>query len=140
MPLFFFNFFDGHTVDADTFGLELVDAETAYLEAVAGARSMWTELLARSVDPTKCAFEVTDEDGIELYRVRFAELIDSCHPREIRGTAVRLAQDLTRSANRAQVAADSLARECAIARRQLSDASAMLRLLDNYGRARTGAA
>ena len=51
MAMFFFHFIDGGDRTEDDMGLELSSPETAYLEAVAGAQSMWAELLARRSDP-----------------------------------------------------------------------------------------
>lgn len=78
MPSYFFHFCDGETRSVDDGGLELDSLEQAYLEAVAGARAMWPELLAGRTDPRRCAFEVTDATGEELFRLEFSELLDGC--------------------------------------------------------------
>jgi hypothetical protein len=78
MAEFYFHFFDGEQWSKDSAGIELASAEDAYIEAVAGAREMWPELLASRCNPTRCAFEITDRDGSPLFRVEFAELLENC--------------------------------------------------------------
>jgi hypothetical protein len=40
------------------------------------ARAMWAELLAARTDPMCCAFEIEDENGAQLFRLDFSELLD----------------------------------------------------------------
>lgn len=75
MPRFFFDFFDGNNWSKDEVGLELASAEEACVEAFAGARSMWTELLDGRQNPCACAFDVKDQDGRSLFRFDFDELL-----------------------------------------------------------------
>ena len=75
MPRFFFDFFDGQTWSADEHGLDLASAEEAYLEAFAGARSMWPELTDGHRDPSGCAFEIRVADGESVFRFDFIELL-----------------------------------------------------------------
>ena len=75
MPRFFYDFFDGETWSEDEVGLELASSEQAYLEAFAGARSMWPELIDGKRDPRACAFEIKGENGLELLRFDFTELL-----------------------------------------------------------------
>lgn len=140
MPRFFFHFHDGESRCADTIGLELADSERAYLEAVAAAREMWPELLAKRTDPTACVFFITDEDGAELFQVRFAELIDSCRHAATHVTRHPLMGELTHSARRARAATDELQREVGVARKQLTEASDLLRRLDVLGGGKRAAA
>jgi hypothetical protein len=80
MPRFFFDFFDGQSWSADEHGLDLDSAEQAYLEAFAGARSMWAELSDGHRDPSACAFEVKGTDGKAVLRFDFAELLGKREP------------------------------------------------------------
>lgn len=97
MARFFFDFFDGESRSEDEWGLELAGPEQAYFEAVAAARAMWPELLAARSDPLRCAFEVADERGVQLFRLEFAELLNGyraagdgpAHAAEIRGCTPR---------------------------------------------------
>ena len=75
---FFFHFDDGDTIAEDDVGLELGNGEQAYLEAVACAREMWPGLMAERLDPTRCAFEITDDGGALLFRLEFSELMEVC--------------------------------------------------------------
>jgi hypothetical protein len=90
MATFFFHFFDGENRSDDEWGLELAGTEQAYLEAVAAARAMWPELLAARIDPTRCRFEVTLENGEQLFSLEFSELLDHCrsvgNSRSVAGT------------------------------------------------------
>lgn len=78
MTQFFFHFLDGESEQPDDIGLECGTPEQAYLEAVAAARAMWPELLAERRDPRHCAFSVADQDGEQLFRLDFSELLDDC--------------------------------------------------------------
>ena len=73
MPEFFFHFLDGDTRDDDLIGMEFASAEHAYLEAVAGARGLWTDMLADGRAPSRCAFEIGDSHGAILFHIDFAE-------------------------------------------------------------------
>ena len=75
MPRFFFDFFDGQNWSADDQGLDLDSTEQVYLEAFAGARSMWSELSDGHRDPSKCAFEVRGSDAEPVLRFEFSELL-----------------------------------------------------------------
>jgi hypothetical protein len=77
MTKFFFHFWDGETRSDDEWGLDLGGPERAYLEAVATARAMWSELMTARIDPMRCAFEIEDEGGERLFRLDFSELLDS---------------------------------------------------------------
>jgi hypothetical protein len=81
MKKFHFNFWQGHSCTADEEGCEFGNAEEAYLGAFTAAQDMWRELLIRRQDPTLCAFEVTDEEGHELFVLPFGEVLDVCRGR-----------------------------------------------------------
>ncbi len=81
MKKFYFNFWQGHSCHADEEGCEFNNAEEAYLGVFAAAQDMWRELLIRRQDPTLCAFEVTDEEGHELFVLPFSEVLDACRGR-----------------------------------------------------------
>ena len=78
MPRFFFDFFDGQTWADDNVGIDLPSSEQAYLEAFAGARGMWSELIGARCDPMACAFAIRGDDGQPLFRLAFSELVECC--------------------------------------------------------------
>jgi hypothetical protein len=78
MPRFFFDFRQGDDYTPDTDGNEFASTEQAYLEAMEAAREMWSELLRKRRDPTRCGFEVRDAKGNLLFLFPFQEVMDSC--------------------------------------------------------------
>ncbi|MFB0613920.1 DUF6894 family protein [Aurantiacibacter poecillastricola] len=78
MALYFFHFESDEGVFPDDMGLDLATAEDAYLEAVRSAHGIWSEMLGNREDPRNCRFRIVDCNGVELYDVPFAELLESC--------------------------------------------------------------
>jgi hypothetical protein len=76
MPLFYFHLKVGDRREPDEIGLELPDADRAYLEAFAAAQEMWSELLAAGVDPTKRSFEIADPKGHVVLTLPFSEVLE----------------------------------------------------------------
>lgn len=75
MPIFF----DVRTreqLEPDKFGLELANAEAAYLAACAAIPSLTAELLHWSDQAKGYAFVVTDEAGHLLWEIPFHEILD----------------------------------------------------------------
>ena len=62
MPRFFFDFYQSGHGEADELGVELGDAEQAYLEAFRAGAEMWSDMLVQRRDPTFCHFEILDSD------------------------------------------------------------------------------
>lgn len=128
MALFFFHFFDGQSWAEDEHGVEIATAEQAYLEAIATARSMWSELLTNRVDPSCCAFEIADIRGLILFRVEFSELLESCkRPHSPSGVpAGSLAKTLADTHRRASVARSDITASLLEIRVSLAEANALL--------------
>src|SRR5258708_4696380 len=80
MGRFYFNFRQGDAYSADDEGCKFATVEEAYLGAVVAARDIWRELMVQRENPLACAFEVTDEQGNELFTLPFSEVLDACRP------------------------------------------------------------
>lgn len=129
-------FFDGRGWSEDDEGLELACAEDAYLEAFAGARSMWSELIEARQDPNACAFHVKGEDGALLFRLGFSELIENCvdAPRRAPGTVItRLLEETYERAAAARAGIRSSFDEV---RRSIEESRRLLAHIDAFGRQR----
>lgn len=139
MPLFFFHFIDGADRQEDDIGIEKASAEDAYLEAMAGAKGMWADLLTSRRNPLRCAFDVCDAAGESLFVVRFAELIESLPDPSVRlaNHALHLADRLRETHLRAQEARASLTQSMATVRGSLEESSRLLSRLRSFER-RTG--
>jgi hypothetical protein len=81
MATFHFNFRQGESYTVDEQGCPFASAEEAYLGAFAAAQDIWHELLVNRQDPMLCAFEVTDDDGRNLFVLPFSEILDVCQGR-----------------------------------------------------------
>ena len=138
MPRFFFDFFDGRTWSADDFGLELATVEEAYLQAFAGARGMWPELVGARQDPLACAFEVRGEDGEALFRLGFAELLDSCRDGARSQPCALTARTLEDTHRRASSARDELRASLADVQCSLAESRTLIARLGAYERRRAG--
>lgn len=75
MPWFYFDLRTPHGLDHDEIGLELVDVETAYLEAYAGIESMANDLFRCGTLPVWCTFEIRDAKNRLLMEVPFSEAL-----------------------------------------------------------------
>ncbi|ACB78367.1 MULTISPECIES: DUF6894 family protein [Methylobacteriaceae] len=73
MPVFFFDVCARGRLEADEAGLELANAEAAYLEACAAIPGLTAELLRAGDEPRGCAFVVANEAGRILFGVPFHE-------------------------------------------------------------------
>ena len=135
MRRFFFHFDNGLELSTDDAGLELADAEHAYMEAIAGARAMWPELLTARTNPLDCAFEVTDAKGALLFRLPFSELVEACNPRRAKHSSeLALHKELMRTRARADSAIMELRNGFVEARNALGEASRLIRQLDRAER------
>ncbi len=77
MPLFFFHLRGGSEgPDLDEDGLDLPDAEAAYLEAHQTALDMAQEWLRKGRNPRGYAFEVVNGAGEVVFEVPFAKALD----------------------------------------------------------------
>jgi len=77
MNLFFFNLVHGSERTDDDIGLLFETAEQAFLQGVAAARAMTSELVTEGINPGHCAFEITDREGTILFSIYFSEPWDA---------------------------------------------------------------
>lgn len=138
MPLFHFHFHDGTTRHDDEIGLELPDAEAAYLQAIAAAKGMGNHLIEDGVNPALCSFEVTTAGGALLFSIAFSELFvpgEPVIPVPHRATErVMLALESTHK--RAQTAKAEMAHSLLQTRATLADCHALLSRLTTLERQR----
>jgi hypothetical protein len=136
MSLFYFHFLEGTTRHADEVGLELADAETAYLQAVAAAQGMSGELIADGVNPSHCAFEISDAEGTILFALEFSELFrrgDGSGPNAGHATE-RLSSALADTHRRVAAARGEIAASLMQARTALNESHALLARLKRFER------
>jgi hypothetical protein len=138
MPRYYFHFIDNGDRSEDEAGLELVSAEAAYLEAVKGAKGMWTELLVERRNPSRCAFEIADERGVLLFRLNFAEVLESCPEPGIReaGSGAAVSQMLRATHTRVAAARSDLTESLNTARDLLKESNTLLSRLSAFERPR----
>ena len=74
MARYFFHLVAPDETSKDEIGTELPSAEAAYLEACEAALDISFEMLRQREDPSRHAFEVTDEDGHVVFDIPFAEV------------------------------------------------------------------
>lgn len=78
MPIFFFDFCHGPSVEEDESGVVFESAERAYIEAYETALAMWIDLLRQRLDPQQASFRVRNEHGALLFVLPFSELLEDC--------------------------------------------------------------
>uniref|UniRef100_UPI003013BEFA DUF6894 family protein n=1 Tax=Methylobacterium nigriterrae TaxID=3127512 RepID=UPI003013BEFA len=81
MPRFFFHLRTPDGLQWNEDGLQLVNLETAYLDACRAIPAMAAELIGRGQLPMRYAFEITDADGQLLMEVPFSEVLDKSRKR-----------------------------------------------------------
>jgi hypothetical protein len=134
MPLFYFHFLNGTARHGDEIGLELRDAETAYLEAVAAAQGMGSELIGDGINPSNCSFEITDEAGRVVFLVAFTELFDRLSPPPACSALTALASNaLTETHCRVLATKAEIALSLNEARNSLDESRALLARLASFG-------
>ena len=125
MPRFYFHLRDELGPHRDEGGIELLDVETAYLEAFRGALGLWGELLEQRRDPRCSRFEVTDATGEALFELPFSEVLEST-----RGRAAGVCSPLQRvaqtRAKQMMALTQSLRDEIALARQRVREARDLL--------------
>jgi len=126
MSRFFFDFRQGDARCPDAQGMEFGSVEQAYLEAFKGAQDMWSELLRRRQDPSRCTFEVRNAGRELLFVLPFQEVIDSCHDRGAAPTRDML-DYVTRNASHTKRLSKSFAEELRAIRKTLDQSHALLR-------------
>lgn len=108
---------DGYLMD-DT-GIELKDAEEAYLEAVHGAREISMEALRERRSAMRYRFDVVDSRGRLVHAVLFSEAMGQ-------PVANKPASAFVAGASRGYELASDLAREIATARQNLQTCRELL--------------
>src|SRR3954470_10096396 len=118
----------GKELIADEHGDDLPDVETAYLNAFAAARELWTMTLARRDDPTAYNFEVMDDDGRFLFTLPLSAVFDAT-----RTGRKRLGRsDIQALLNKNRALRDSLVEQIAKTRSNLDRTHDLLRALREY--------
>jgi hypothetical protein len=79
IPHFYFDYFNGNRLEeaAADDGLELPDADAAYLEAFRAATEIWGEALHARRNPIRDYFRVRDRTGTVVLELPFAEVLES---------------------------------------------------------------
>ena len=72
MPLFYFNLRDELGRHPDEDGIELLDVETAYLEAFRGALGLWRWLVGERRDPRWSRFAGGEQRCAALFELPFS--------------------------------------------------------------------
>ena len=75
MPLFFFDFTSGDTIEADDVGTEFPSLEEAYLDACRSALEMSFDKLRRRRDPNLDSVEILDAERHSLMQVPFSDVL-----------------------------------------------------------------
>ena len=95
MPQFFFDYRDERgNIQHDTDGLDLPDADAAYLEACRAAIDIWAEARRVGRDPGCGAFEIRNVSGYVVVELPFAEalgFVTLAEPRRVRAAPTTLA-------------------------------------------------
>jgi hypothetical protein len=112
MSRYYFHLWTGDEYQTDDIGIELKDADNAYLEAFHGAREISVEMLRGRRSATRYRFDVVDCRGRLVHAVQFSEAMG-------RPVANRPASGFIASASRGYDLASDLAREIATARKNL---------------------
>ena len=125
MPQFFFHFRDETGLHLDELGCEFPDMETAYLEAFAGAKGLWTEMLHQKRDPRTASFEVTDSAGHVLFDLPFSEVLTSAAKLscKVESSTAIAAQ---RYAQRVVILTEKVAQEIQVARQKVEETRKLL--------------
>ena len=88
MPLYRFHICDGEGFCEDLEGIELVDREAAYAEALRGARSLMVDEIIQGRLNLASFIEVEDESGELLFTVTFEEAVE-IDPKPVAGQSPR---------------------------------------------------
>lgn len=77
MAQFYFHLCGPGGVSRDELGLELPDANHAYLEAYRAVKDMAREVAARGEDPRTYGFHIVDDEGRLLFDLPFVESLNA---------------------------------------------------------------
>ena len=95
MPQFFFDYRDKRgNLQQDTDGIDLPDADAAYLEAYRAAIDIWAEARRKGRDPGHGRFEIRNGSGDIVLELPFSEALGSLamtEPRPVRAAPTTLA-------------------------------------------------
>ena len=79
MARYFFHLVSPAETSKDEIGVDLPNAEAAYLEACAAALEISFEMLSTRIDPSRHAFEVTEANGQFVFEIPFLEVMRPGH-------------------------------------------------------------
>lgn len=75
MPIFYFHLRTKDGIEMDDIGIELENAESAYLAACAAIPGISIELVRRKSSPLQYAFQVSNAEGHVYWEVPFGEAL-----------------------------------------------------------------
>lgn len=75
MPLYYFHFREGSTLERDEMGVDLPDVNAAIIEAKTATREMLSDMIVSGANITSQAFEICDQDGSLVATVSFREIL-----------------------------------------------------------------
>ncbi|MGD9968166.1 MAG: hypothetical protein AB7T59_16725 [Hyphomonadaceae bacterium] len=75
MGQYYFHLWSGDRYQPDEIGLDLANAEEAYIQAFRAAQDGWIEMVRAGVNPRRHRFDVVDEAGQMLFELPFLEVI-----------------------------------------------------------------
>jgi hypothetical protein len=105
IPRFFFDLYENERLCRDEDGIELPDAEAAFMEAFKAATEMWGEALRARRDPRGDLFKIRDGSGRLIIEVPFIEkkptIQEGRHARPKPGTTGAASRKVHPSSSRA---------------------------------------
>lgn len=123
MAHYFFHLTSPNESSRDDIGTELPNAEAAYLQACETALEISYEMLRERQDPSRHAFEVTDEQGQVVFEIPFAEVT---RPADRRPPIGEIHASIQRNQERASRAASELRTKVSLTQSLLSSTRALL--------------
>ena len=105
MAHYFFNLLAPGQSSRDEIGIDLPNAEAAYLQACDTALELSFEMLRERQDPSRHAFEVTDAEGQVVFEIPFAEVT---RPKDHRPRFTEIHASIQRNQERASAVAAEL--------------------------------
>ncbi len=133
MARYFFHFRNGEMLTRDELGIEFDSAAMALAEGAKAAIAMWSELLEQRSEPTRCAFEISDEGGNVLFVLPFSEVLERCQLTRLRRPpASELTKLLHLTHERALAARTDVQYGLTSVRHSLGEMRRLLDQLDSY--------
>jgi hypothetical protein len=129
VPRFFFHYRCAAAICRDDVGIEFADVAAAHDGAFQGAIDMWAELLRERIDPRLFSFEVTDEEGRELFTLPFGSVLKACRTEPVIATYARRAFSSARADTHRCV--QELRSEVQVTAKVLRESRALMALADD---------